>query len=158
EAIDITEKSTDKPSQTSRTSSFVFCEKVCRGWAPGERVDSAGARSARHHPFSSRGRPVVAKRLRRRIRGGPLLGAVAMIAVVSRPAVHLIHTAWRDGDERAETPAGFVDDASRLNETAVAEVWPVLADADDAEAQLAALLTRANRDGLPVSIAGARHS
>src|SRR5690606_26062331 len=52
----------------------------------------------------------------------------------------------------------FVDDASRLNETAVAEVWPVRADADDAEAQLAALLTRANRDGLPVSIAGARHS
>ena len=84
--------------------------------------------------------------------------AIALLAVVARPVSHVLRSMWSDADERMPTPAGFVDDASRLNQTAVAEVWPVPADSDDAEAQLAALLARAKHDGLNVSIAGARHS
>ena len=83
---------------------------------------------------------------------------LVLLLLVARPATHLILTAWRDADEREPAPAGFLDDASRLNRTAVAEVWPVPAGADDAEAQIADQLTRARREGRRVSIAGARHS
>lgn len=78
------------------------------------------------------------------------------LAIVARPAWHLFSVAWSDVDERVALPDGVIDDASRLNRTDVVEVWPV--PDDDAEAQIAALLARARRDRLPVSIAGARHS
>jgi len=84
-----------------------------------------------------------------------VLGGIVMIA---RPTFHLVHTAWNDVDELVEESTGFVDDASRLNQTAVGEVWPVPADSNDAETQLVSLLRRARADGLPVSIAGSRHS
>lgn len=88
------------------------------------------------------------------------LAAVGTIGlgIVTKPAVHLVRTSWNDRDEPIATPQGSIDDASRLNQTAVSEVWPVPAAAKDAEAQLAVLLRRATAEGLPVSIAGARHS
>jgi FAD/FMN-containing dehydrogenase len=51
-----------------------------------------------------------------------------------------------------------IDDASRLNATRVADVWPAPSEPGAAEEQIRQLLTRARRDKLPVSIAGARHS
>jgi FAD/FMN-containing dehydrogenase len=57
-----------------------------------------------------------------------------------------------------EIPAGFANDASRLNLTKVNRVWDIPDDVEQAEKQLAELLALARRDKLPVSIAGARHS
>jgi FAD/FMN-containing dehydrogenase len=53
---------------------------------------------------------------------------------------------------------GFIDDASRMNATRVAEVWDVPADPEEARAQLRQLLRRAHEARLPIAIAGARHS
>jgi FAD/FMN-containing dehydrogenase len=65
---------------------------------------------------------------------------------------------WGDIDQRETLPVDQTDDASRLNATTVREVWAIPAGRADAEAQLAALLTRTKAEGLHVSIAGARHS
>lgn len=75
-----------------------------------------------------------------------------------RPTVHLLRTAWQDSDDRQPLPRGFIDDASRMNATAIAEVWPIPADPSQAESKLAALLARARKEGRRVSIAGTRHS
>jgi FAD/FMN-containing dehydrogenase len=94
----------------------------------------------------------------RKVRAASTVVLVFIAALIGRPLLHLARTAWNDGDDRPATPPGFRDDASRLNQTRVAEVWQVPQDGRDAERQLAALLRRAKRDGLKVSIAGARHS
>lgn len=91
----------------------------------------------------------------------PLLlavAALALAAVLARPAFHLARTMLFDVDTREELDAGSVDDASRLNRTQVAEVWRIPVDAADPERQLADLLARARAEGRKVSIAGARHS
>ncbi len=53
---------------------------------------------------------------------------------------------------------GHVDDASRLNQTRVTEVWPIPTEPAAAEAALQKLLERARSQGLKVAIGGARHS
>ncbi|MBC8288685.1 MAG: FAD-binding oxidoreductase [Planctomycetes bacterium] len=83
---------------------------------------------------------------------------VVLVLVVARPTWHLVTTAWNDSAEFEPVPPGQVDDASRLNQTAVAEVIDVTIEIERAEDQLAELLARARREGLRVSIAGARHS
>ncbi len=85
---------------------------------------------------------------------GLLIGAL----VLGPPAAHLVGTWWTDPDELEALPAGFVDDASRMNATRVAEIWNVPPETEAAERQLAQLLRRARANGIPVSIAGARHS
>jgi FAD/FMN-containing dehydrogenase len=84
--------------------------------------------------------------------------AAVMLVLITRPAWHLAIVAWSDRSERSPIPAGEIDDASRLNQTHVAEVVDVPVDTENAETQLAELLQRARREGLKVSIAGARHS
>ena len=79
-------------------------------------------------------------------------------AFLARPTIHILPTMWGDRDFRIPLPASRIDDASRMNETAVAEVWPVPDDANQARLQLAELLQRAHREGRKVSIGGARHS
>jgi len=86
------------------------------------------------------------------------VGLVGLAALIARPALHLISTASRDAYELDNLPEGYTDDASRLNQTAVGEVWGVPVDADDPEGQIAGLLARATREGLRVSIAGAQHT
>lgn len=78
--------------------------------------------------------------------------------MVARPLLHLGVTAWRDQEALPTPPPGYLDDASHMNLTRVAEVWPVPADSRTAETQLSQLLQEAQQNGLPVSIAGARHS
>ncbi|MEZ5976980.1 MAG: FAD-binding oxidoreductase [Planctomycetota bacterium] len=96
---------------------------------------------------------------RRRRRRFVAVACVAVaLAVVFRPASHVATTIAHDVDERVPPPPGFVDDASRLERTRVFEVVPVAEDAAAAEAQLVELVRRAARDGLVVSVAGARHS
>ena len=72
--------------------------------------------------------------------------------------MHVLTTAWSDRDSRPPLAAGFVDDASNLNATAVREVIAVTSDPEAAERQVVELLERANLDDLPVAIAGARHT
>jgi FAD/FMN-containing dehydrogenase len=85
-------------------------------------------------------------------------GCAVVLLITSRPAIHLVRTGLFDRNELEPLPPGMTDDASRRNPTAVAEIWPVPADPQEAERQLAGLLARARSDGLKVSIAGARHS
>ncbi len=99
-------------------------------------------------------------RFRRLLRPRVILAllAVCLLAFLGRPAFHLGRTALHDRDTREPVPTGYVDDASRLNQTRVKEVWDIPTDPVTAERQLAALLRRAKAEKLPVSIAGARHS
>ena len=87
-----------------------------------------------------------------------VLFAVVAAASVARPVWHLLSTIWNDRDEIEAVLPGEINDASRLNRTPVAEVIDVPLEPDRAEEQLSELLSRARRDGLRVSIAGARHS
>jgi FAD/FMN-containing dehydrogenase len=86
------------------------------------------------------------------------IGLGALAGVLAKPVIHLAWTAYHDVSELEELPPGYLDDASRLNKTPVAEVWEVPVDRDDPEGQLVALLARAQAEGRRVSIAGARHS
>ena len=86
------------------------------------------------------------------------MGLVVLAGVLARPVIHLLSTASRDAQDIEDVPPGFVDDASRLNKTDVAEVWQVPVDGDDPEGQIAQLLARAKAEKRRVSIAGARHS
>lgn len=86
------------------------------------------------------------------------IGMLILAGLLARPAMHLLRTASRDAVQLDRPPAGYVDDASRLNQTEIAEVWEVPVDHEDPEGQLAELLARARTKGLQVSIAGARHT
>ena len=89
------------------------------------------------------------------------IAAIAMLVAIGflfRPVAYLLWTASHDGDIRADLPPGRIDDASRLNQTEVAEVWDVPIDTANPVEQLAALLVRAKAEGRRISIAGARHS
>lgn len=83
---------------------------------------------------------------------------LATTVVMGRPLLHLAKTAWHDTEAREPSPEGFVDDASRMNLTAVQKVWPVPNNASEAETQLAQLFRRAEKERLQISIAGAKHS
>lgn len=88
-----------------------------------------------------------------------ILGAVALLATfLMRPVYHVARSAMVHRARGAVTPAGYLDDASRLNRTPVAEIVQALADSGSAESQLQSLLRRARDQGLKVSIAGARHT
>jgi FAD/FMN-containing dehydrogenase len=89
---------------------------------------------------------------------GTALATLVVAVLLARPVVHLVRTWWYDRREVAVLPRGFVDDASRMNRTAVAEVWDIPADPAAAQEQLRTLVRRAKADGHHVAIAGARHS
>ena len=54
--------------------------------------------------------------------GGCLL---VVIILAAPPALHMAGTWLSDRDEREVLPAGFIDDASRMNATPVQEIWAV---------------------------------
>ena len=93
-----------------------------------------------------------------RVLAGLLVLLLLLLLVVARPLLHLRRTARADWSDRTSPPSGHRDDASRLNETKVAEVVSVPGDGADAEQQLVQLLDRARTGQLKVSIAGASHS
>jgi FAD/FMN-containing dehydrogenase len=90
------------------------------------------------------------------------LAAVATLLLVGAVAgcpSYFVSRAWlRDQPVTDVLPAGYVDDASRLNRTHVAETWSIPTEPDAAEAQLRTLLERARTQHLHVAIGGARHS
>lgn len=83
---------------------------------------------------------------------GVVLAASAVVSAHAPPEARAQHKPAED------LPPGFIDDASRMNPTRVAEVWAIPADRRAAEEQLRQLLDRARRQRLSVSVAGARHS
>ena len=97
-------------------------------------------------------------RLRRKRVYIPLILLALMMAAIARPAWVLTRAWVSDRDQRRHTPAGMVDDASRLDQTPVSQVWNVPADEAAAETGLRVLLERARQQHQHVSIAGARHS
>lgn len=78
--------------------------------------------------------------------------------LLAHPLFHLARTAWNDRNQISPVPSGKANDASRLDETSVAEIWKIPDDEDAAEKQLAELLEYARTNHLKVSIAGARHT
>jgi FAD/FMN-containing dehydrogenase len=78
--------------------------------------------------------------------------------LLAHPFFHLARTAWNDRNQISPVPSGKANDASRLDETSVAEIWKIPDDEDAAEKQLAELLEYARTNHLKISIAGARHS
>jgi FAD/FMN-containing dehydrogenase len=95
---------------------------------------------------------------KRRLLGLCLLAAATPTLFLARPGWHLWRTAYNDIDYVEPLQAGFVNDASRMNLTAVREVRAIPADPLEAERVLAALLVEANEKGWKVSIAGAQHT
>src|SRR5262249_43490013 len=95
---------------------------------------------------------------RRRVLGFCLLAFLTPALFLARPSWHLWRTAHNDIGYLEPAAAGFTNDASRMNLTAVREVRAVPADPAEAEHTLAALLAEANDRGWKVSIAGAQHT
>jgi FAD/FMN-containing dehydrogenase len=86
------------------------------------------------------------------------LGLTGCSLIFSQPS-YLLMNAWlRDRRDISPTEAGHANDASRLNQTRVAEIWKVPAEQGRAEARLQELLRLAHERKLGVSIAGAKHS
>jgi FAD/FMN-containing dehydrogenase len=81
-----------------------------------------------------------------------------LLILVGHPLFHLARTFWNDRDEILPISDGKANDASRLDETAVAKTWKIPDDESAAEKQLADLLQYARTNHLKISIAGARHS
>lgn len=82
----------------------------------------------------------------------------ACLTISGRPS-YLVTRAWLLDRPVADVlPAGFVDDASRMNRTQVSETWSVPSDTHTAESQLRELLQRAQKEHLRIAIGGARHS
>ena len=61
-------------------------------------------------------------------------------------------------NELKPIPAGFTDDASRLNQTRIAEICSLTSSEESPEDQLRAFLQRARSRNVPLSIAGTRHT
>ena len=91
-------------------------------------------------------------------RGRHLWMVPSLLILVVLGLLHPALLFWMtDSDNRHELDEGLVDDASRLNESAIALEF-MATTSDEIEAALRTLLHRARRDQLRVSIAGARHS
>lgn len=78
--------------------------------------------------------------------------------LLARPLFHVGRAIYRDHNQLAPLPRGVVDDASRLNRSAVSEVWDIPRNPVQAEEQLRQLLQKARASGKKVSIAGTRHT
>lgn len=83
---------------------------------------------------------------------------VLLLVLAAHPVFYLTKTWWNDRNELTPVPTGKANDASRMDETVVAETWTNSGDFAAGEKQLAELLRRARTNHLKVSIAGARHS
>jgi FAD/FMN-containing dehydrogenase len=95
---------------------------------------------------------------RRLLKLGVTAGVIAGLTPLARPLSHLAYTALNDEDTRTPLPAGHIDDASRLNLTAVADIWNAPATLEASEQALRELLAQANAANLPVAAAGTRHT
>jgi hypothetical protein len=84
--------------------------------------------------------------------------SIVLLSLLWRPAAHLWKAKSQVQEGLPQLPRGFADDVSRLNKTPVDSLVLVSADSATALKQLLALLAYAEKEALPVSIAGAKHS
>jgi len=87
------------------------------------------------------------------------VGVLVVAGILCAKPAFLWVKAWLgDRPVTEELPPGYVDDASRMNATHVAEVWSAVGEPAAMEVELRGLLLRAQTEGLKVAIGGARHS
>jgi len=87
-----------------------------------------------------------------------LLVALLGVWAAGRPVFFLSAVAWNDARVRPGPVPGHANDASGLESTPVSGVRVVAANREAAIGELRQWLALAQRENLPVSIAGARHS
>ncbi len=75
-----------------------------------------------------------------------------------QPFLHLLQTALNDRDKLERIPVGYIDDASRLNQTRVTKICTTFGSAPQIEAELRTYLQEARSRKLALSIAGTRHT
>jgi FAD/FMN-containing dehydrogenase len=110
-------------------------------------------------PEESRPDPAAPRRKTRRRLKLALAGFVLAAAAVMGCPSYFLSKAWLGDRPVAEVlPPGYVDDASRLNRTHVAETWSIPSDPAAAETQLRELIGRARKEHLRIATGGARHS
>ena len=83
-----------------------------------------------------------------------LFAPIAITGCIGRPSMQRWQTNSTEVNRRQQSSEAFLDDASKLNQTQVAEVWSVPETVGDAEKQLSMLLARVKSEGLRVSIGG----
>ena len=71
---------------------------------------------------------------------------------------HEVRKTQKPNGSTAAAKAALVDDVSRLNATAIHEIWDIPSDEAAAQSALRELLKQADSAGMHVAIAGARHS
>lgn len=87
-----------------------------------------------------------------------LVIVVLVVLLIGRPVAHITYTWLTDKSASSPFKKGFVNDASRLNETAIDSVIRVYPAPEPAIQQLAGLIGDASATGRKISIAGALHS
>lgn len=94
-------------------------------------------------------------------RGLLILLAFAVFAVIwllGRPLLHLGMVWWRESSQPLPLASAGTNDASRLAPSTPFEVIQVAAEPVEAEQQISALVNKATKEGLRISISGARHA
>lgn len=87
-----------------------------------------------------------------------ILLVTLLLLVISVPVGSLLLTKWREDVSFPETPVGYVDDASHLNQTKVAQQIDVSKDKQEMIEQLSQLIKIAKANQQKISISGAKHS
>ncbi|OQP64156.1 hypothetical protein A3860_22385 [Niastella vici] len=81
-----------------------------------------------------------------------------VLVVIARPVSFLLYTYYKDQQATRVQKAGYSNDASHLNETAIGTLVKVPENVDEAITQIAQLIKQASLQGKKISIAGAQHS
>jgi FAD/FMN-containing dehydrogenase len=87
-----------------------------------------------------------------------LILLVIFLLFFGRPLAFLTYHYLKDKEVKLSLDPGFVNDASRMNETKVDTVILVAAAPAEAETQLIHLIQKAGDEGKKISIAGSQHS
>ncbi|MBC7936022.1 MAG: FAD-binding oxidoreductase [Rhizobacter sp.] len=91
------------------------------------------------------------------LKKGLLFFLIILLLFIARPAFFLLNTYYNDKHNTSTTRQGYINDASRLNETKVEEI-PLKKDSAEMIQQIIELIKQAGKENKKISIAGARHS
>lgn len=83
---------------------------------------------------------------------------ITLLIFLARPVSFLLYINYKDKKFASSFRSGFVNDASKLNDTKVASVVPAHQNIDSAIFQISELIIRASAENKKISIAGAQHS
>lgn len=97
-------------------------------------------------------------RRRRILRRILLAASIILLILIARPVGFLTYTYFTDKKQQSIQKEGYVNDASRLNETKVEIIWSIPPDTAVALSHMAELVRQAAATGKKISITGASHS